>query len=137
MTVFVIAFAVVSLVILGVGLLFTLGKESLWPIAIAVILCVGIVGFNYWLSFGTERTVQIEIEGKERIAEGKGGKWMVYAKSGETFENTDAWFHGKTDSTDFQRSLKVGHTYKCEVNGLRVHLFSSYRNVLRCREVSA
>ncbi len=107
--------AVVVLVVLIVGGAFVGGAADATPVGI-------IVGFSLWvvltgafayMAYGTEETVRITVERTERIADGDGGKWMVYAapaESGETFKNTDALFHGKTDSTDVQRSLVAGRT---------------------------
>ncbi len=119
-------------------------------------LAVGLAltGYFHWRHFGTETTVTFTVAGKERIAEDGDGKWVVYAKPGpgigdgnavdvedpgavgETFENTDDLFHGKTRSTDLQNTLRVGRAYHCQVNGVRVGFFSGYRNLLDCEPAS-
>lgn len=100
--------------------------------AIAAVLAVG---FYAW-SFGTEDTVTVKVAEKQRIQDGQDSKWLIVAADGTTYENTDAWFHGKTHSTDLQADLKVGRTYRCTVNGVRSGLMSSYRNLLSCTDVA-
>lgn len=105
-------------------------------VAVAGLVCWLLIGgWLYYASWGTKTTETIIVEGTERIAEDNDGKWVVYEKDGETFQNTDAWFQGKTNSTDLQRQIKAGHTYRCEVNGFRFTLLSWYRNILDCDEV--
>jgi hypothetical protein len=111
------------------------GSDRTWGrrlLVVALVSWVALTAFFGWLSFGTEDTITVRFEGKERIAEGDGGKWMFYAEGGETFENTDAWYHGKSDSTNLYRAVALDTTYRCEVNGVRFTLLSMYRNVLSC-----
>lgn len=102
---------------------------------IALALSVALWGGFYWMAYGTEDTLTFKVEGKERIQSGDDGKWMIYAVGGETYENTDAWFHGKTHSTDLYRDIVVKHTLRCKVNGFRSGLLSSYKNLLECVDV--
>lgn len=113
---------------------FSYDDNAGWGVGIvtAVVVFVLALGFQYWLSYGTEKTETIRVVGKERIAEGNDGKWVVYGADDQTYENTDAWFHNKSDSTNLQRKLVVGQTYKCKVNGFRFTLISSYKNILSC-----
>ena len=76
--------------------------------------------------------VDFTVEGKERIADDGDGKWMVYAADGETFQITDNWLKGKTNSTDRYRELEVGQRYRCSTTGARWPLLSEYRNLLDC-----
>jgi hypothetical protein len=103
---------------------------------IGVVIGLGLTALFGYLAFGTEDTVTFKVEGKERIAEDGDGKWLVYASNGETYENTDAWFHGKTRSTDLNRDVVVGHTLRCEINGFRSGLLSSYKNLLKCTDLT-
>lgn len=135
MILFILVAVVIAAIVLGIGAAATsTSGRSVWLALAAVIYACLFAGF-YWAAYGTEETVTITVSGKERIAEDKSGKWVVYAApraTGETFENTDALFHGKTNSTDLQRQLEIGKTYRCKVNGKRIGLFSSYRNLLSC-----
>lgn len=137
MILFIIIALIVGVVLIGVGLFFSSEEGRTWPFFAGVGLWLALTAFFWYASWGTKTTETILVERTERIAEGNDGKWVVYEQDGETFENTDAWFQGKTDSTDLQRELLAGHTYECEVNGWRITLLSSYRNVLRCHEVDA
>lgn len=120
---------------IGVGWFMSDGSTGSLPLMMGFAIAATLTIFFFWLSFGTEQRIAITVDGKERIAEDNDGKWVVYAKSGETFENTDAWFHGKSDSTNLQRKLVVGKTYRCLVNGKRFTVLSWYRNILECEPV--
>jgi hypothetical protein len=127
---FVLVTLLVSAFIIG-GVYFFDEALAPWGALLVVILTI----FFWWLSFGTEHTETIKVADKERIAEGEGGKWVIYGADDQTYENTDAWYHGKSDSTNLQRKIKVGQTYKCKVNGVRFTVLSWYKNILSCERV--
>lgn len=127
----------IILAIIAVVVLFFIAA-GLWDskkigAGVSTALLIVIVGVNF-ISFGTKTDVIIKIMEKERIAESDGGRWLIHTED-ETFENTDAMLHGKYGSTDLQRKLQVERKYNCQVNGFRVRLTSSYRNILKCEEV--
>ncbi|HNW33021.1 hypothetical protein GX656_02505 [Candidatus Dojkabacteria bacterium] len=48
----------------------------------------------------------------------------------EVFENEDSLLFWKFNSTDFVKDIKPGVIYHFKVNGLRIPIFSMYRNIL-------
>ena len=48
----------------------------------------------------------------------------------EVFENEDSLLFWKFNSTDFVKDIKPGVIYRFKVNGLRIPIFSMYRNIL-------
>ena len=48
----------------------------------------------------------------------------------EVFENEDSLLFWKFNSTDFVKDIKPGIIYRFKVNGLRIPIFSMYRNIL-------
>jgi hypothetical protein len=56
---------------------------------------------------------------------------LVYTDKG-TFSNVDSYFPLKQDSSDLYGKLHEGGTYRCEVAGWRIGLFSQYPDLIRC-----
>lgn len=104
-----------------------------------LLVIVLFAGCGLFMSLGTEDDVTITVTRLERVTDrasdgSTDSKYLVFTKS-ETFENTDAPLHGKFNSSDLYARLEEGKTYRCKVNGLRVPLFSTYRNLLECEPV--
>ena len=100
----------------------------------------GLLGADYALQKSSEDTVRVTVTGKDVITSGSDGnvssKYLIYADN-ETFENEDALWYGKYNSSDVQRTLEAGKTYDLKVNGYRIPFFSVYRNILKARPVQA
>lgn len=64
----------------------------------------------------------------------KNGKYLVFSEN-ETFKNVDSWLDFKFNSSDFYGKIKVGKTYTSKVRGIRITLFSAYRNIITLKEV--
>lgn len=97
---------------------------------------LGAAGFNILCPLFTQDDVTITIQEKDRVVNrnGKGAKYLVWTEEGEVFRNTDYLLFGKFNSADLQGSLHEGKTYTCHVAGVRVPLFSWYRNLIKCEE---
>lgn len=95
-------------------------------------LIVGAISLAILPNLKTER-ITITIKKTERITTGSGEdirhKYLVFTE-GEVFENTDALFFGKFNSSDFQNKLDAGNTYEVRVSGYRVPFLSMYRNIV-------
>jgi hypothetical protein len=84
------------------------------------------------LYYGSQKTITITVDSKERVTKGNDSKYLIYddTTAFEVFENTDAPFLLKWNSSDVYRKLHEGHTYKVRVAGWRIPIFSQYRNIL-------
>lgn len=86
--------------------------------------------------FSSVEIIEITINDKERITTGSGenisSRFIVYTED-EVFENSDALWFWKFNSTDFQNKLKVGETYEVKVVGWRVPFLSWYRNIVEIK----
>jgi hypothetical protein len=107
---------------------------------LAGLVIAGLISFWTWsYQFGTETHVQITVQRLDDQATGSSGhQYLVFTRGtdsqpGETFKNTDAFWHGKFNSTDLQAQLQPGHTYDCDVYGHRNHFTSNYRDLLSCK----
>lgn len=109
---------------------------SLWPLVVIVAVIVVVLGF--WGCYATqikESHATITVVDKQAVASGDSGhKYLIYTKQG-TFEDTDNWFHAKTTSSDLYAALLRGHTYNCKTTGVRVPMFSWYKDLISCTEV--
>jgi hypothetical protein len=104
-------------------------------LAILGLILVGVVSCNRF-EYGTEHLVTFTIASKDDQASGNNHKYLIFTRGGHTFEDTDAYFHGKLNSSDIYAGLQVGHTYTCDVYGWRNHVLSSYQNIIWCAGVA-
>jgi hypothetical protein len=86
--------------------------------------------------YSSGETIEVTVTDKEQVLDiGAGGdtitsKYLVFTET-EVFENEDALFLGKWNSSDVQGKLKVGETYTVKVIGWRVPFLSMYRNIVK------
>lgn len=107
-------------------------------IAYLIIFAVLLVPLSAY-QLGTKETVTVTVTGKERVTSGSGDslshKYLVFTEH-ETFQNTDALFHWKYNSSDIQGKLRDGEVYRFEVYGWRIPFFSMYRNITSIQPVA-
>lgn len=109
-------------------------------ILLLALLCIGIAAPLFWnYEYGTEHMVTLTVGSKDDQASGSNGhNYLIFDEvHGVVYEDTDAWFHGKLNSSDLYLKLKVGRTYRCDVYGWRNHVFSSYQDLLWCNRLPA
>lgn len=106
---------------------FTLVELLIVAIIIAIVAIVAV-----GTSFMTD-TVTYTVTDKVRTG-GESSKYLIFSES-ETFQNTDSWLDFKFNSSDFYGKIKVGKTYTSKVRGMRIPLFSAYRNIVTLKEV--
>jgi len=86
----------------------------------------------------TEKTVEIKIHEKHRIASGDTSYWMVMAedRDGTPIEltNTDMIWYWKWDSSTIQNELKVGGWYRVRIAGIRLNFLSWYPDIVKIEE---
>lgn len=111
---------------------------ALAAVAVALIAAVlggcGLVATQTVLKQGE---VEFTVDSKERIAEEGGGKYLVFSTDDEAYEVTDNILFGLTESSNRYAELEEGATYRCSTIGLRLPLFSTYKNLHDCEEVAA
>lgn len=105
-------------------------------LAVVAVIGVLLIGWALYYAYGTkhEETFVIKDKITKRNHEGD-DKYLIYTNKG-TFEDTDTLLNMKFNSSDVYGQLEKGKTYTCTVNGFRVPLFSSYKNILKCHEAS-
>jgi len=110
-------------------------KHKLYGIVIAIALLLFLI---MYIPRAYRGSVTVIIKDKERINyEDEGqpkSKYLVYSDD-EVFENIDDWFYFKFNSSDIYGQLNQGETYKIWVSGWRIHIFSSYRNIISIEKV--
>ena len=105
-------------------------------IAVGFIIFAGVNSWNNWAN-RTRETVTIEVTGKEVKSDGDSeSKYLIYTKD-EVFENTDAYYFDKFNSSDLYGQLEIGKKYSCDSFGERNPRWSWYRNLITCEEVKA
>jgi hypothetical protein len=84
-------------------------------------------------TYGTARTITIEVTEKERITtsgDGVESYWLVFTKDHDVLQNTDSWLWLKFNSSSIQGRLERGKTYTVRVYGWRIGFFSMYPNIV-------
>lgn len=99
-----------------------------------LVIAAGCIGGSIGIYRSTQQIETIHVKSKERIAEDKSGRYLIYTDN-ETFENTDSWAYGKFNSSDMYGNIYGDKNYSCKVAGWRVPFWSSYRNLIECSEV--
>lgn len=104
---------------------------------IAIFVIGFLISIGYTVGYySSSETVEITVTDKERITTGSGesmsSKYLIFTED-EVFENEDALFLGKWNSSDVQGQLKIGETYTVRVIGWRLPLFSTYRNIVEIK----
>lgn len=103
-------------------------------IAGIVVVFALVAGALTMAQYGTKETVTVTVTGKERVTSNDGNgnitsKYLIFTES-ETFENTDALFAGKFNSSDFYGKIRENQTCDFTVIGWRVPFLSMYRNII-------
>lgn len=103
-----------------------------------VLVAIISVPFNF-----NDHEYTVVVTDKERVINGSGestdSKYLVFADDvngkSRVFQNTDALFRLKWNSSNIQGELKVGHTYKITVVGFRLSFMSMYENIIKVKEI--
>lgn len=110
-------------------------KHKLYGIAIAIVVILFLI---MYIPRAYRGSVTVLIKDKERINYEDDGaprsKYLIYSDD-EVFENVDDWFYCKFNSSDIYGQLNPGETYKIWMSGWRIHIFSSYRNIISIEKV--
>lgn len=104
-----------------------------------------VIGLAVWFSvyeYGTETSAVFTVRQLDDQSSGSSHKYLIFTevpgttKPAEVFEDTDAWFHGKWNSSNLYSNLTAGSTYRCTVYGFRNGVLSSYRDLLVCSRIT-
>lgn len=95
------------------------------------------------LSYCTHDSERITVVDKYIKTEDRGSSKGVFYIVGqkengeeEVFSNEDSLPYFKFNSADVHQKIKVGQTYKADVNWMRIPFLSMYRNILEAEEIS-
>lgn len=91
---------------------------------------VSMVPVSYGQTHYNERVITCSVQEKDRG--GNDGGMRVYTSCG-TFQNTDSYWRGKTNSGDLWARINVGSTQQFTVVGWRFGLTSDFPNILEVK----
>lgn len=94
-----------------------------------IILSLGFIFGDVAIRYGNNQTIEITIKDKYIKNGSKSGKYLVVDTNNNTYQITDLTFKGKFNSTDIYNQLEIGKTYRVEISGKRIHIFSWYQNI--------
>lgn len=129
----VIVVAIGIVLAFAAGMLVAFGFERR---GVGALVSIAVLLGSVWtaqMEFGSQHNVTFTVRALDDQATSKGHKYLVFTTSGETYEDTDAWLHGKTDSSDVWGRLLSGGTsatWTCPVYGYRNTWSSSYPDIL-------
>jgi len=99
----------------------------------AAMLFAFFVGFNAAYNYGTARTIDIEVTGRERMVtsgQSNDSYWVIFTRNADVLRNSDSWLWLKFNSSSVQARLEPGRTYTVRVYGWRIAFFSMYPNII-------
>lgn len=108
-------------IIVNIGILF---------IAVSLLFIFPLV---IYLEYRNKEIITVTVIDKERVTTKQSSKYLIFTEN-EVFKNVDMLFVGKWNSSDIYGKIKEGNTYTFEVRGTRIHLLSSYRNIVKIIE---
>jgi hypothetical protein len=108
------------------------------PIGFVLIVLLALIlgGTGFAVAHSTERTVTITVKSLDDQSTGNGHQYLVFTTGDGVYKDTDSIWFGKFSSSNLFAELSPGGTYRCRTTGWRMPLFSSYRNLLSCTQVS-
>ena len=97
-------------------------------------LLIALLGFGFifgGITIGYTNNEVIEITIKDKYVKNgsKSGKYLIVDSNNNAYQVTDLFFKGKFNSTDIYNQLEIGKTYRVEISGKRIHIFSMYQNI--------
>ena len=117
------------------------GSTDAWLSLIAIAIMVVIAalfacGKALWHHTHVDH-ITATITKMERVNYGDSSKYLVWTDvqdeqgtHSETFEDVDAWYFRKWNSSDVYGALEIGKTYNLKVSGVRWRFMSWYRNIV-------
>jgi hypothetical protein len=96
-------------------------------VAAVAILLVGAFASQYY----QKDPVTITVTGKESVNTHDGHEYRVYTDDG-TYVIGDSLVYTRFRSSEDYGKLQVGKTYNCTAYGMRIPLFSTFRNLMDC-----
>jgi hypothetical protein len=84
--------------------------------------------------YATADTIEFTVEEKTVVISNSKSKYLIFTTD-EVLQNKDSIMRWKFNSSDIQRELKEGSTYKADIYGWRVPFFSMYKNIVSVQKV--
>ncbi len=99
-------------------------------------ILIGAASITGAYSYFVPDFITTQIVGTDIKRYDSGDKYLVNTKNG-TFENTDAWYRLKFDSSDVQGEIKglVGKNVEIEKYGWRIPILSMYENIVEVKKL--
>ena len=104
-------------------------------IALVIILILGFTIYCVTIEYQNGETIEITVKDKYVKRNGESDLYLVATEEGETYKIEDLFFKGKFNSTDLYNKLDIGEKYKVEVTGVRIPIFSMYKNLNKIEPV--
>lgn len=115
-------------------------RDKTGPLLIAFgVVLIFLLG-GVFINFATRDQVTITVTDKQTKLRCDGAdhsnchdEYLIFTSRG-VYKNTDNLLFLKFNSSDLYGQLIEGRTYRCEINGLRIPLLSTYKNLIKCKE---
>lgn len=102
---------------------------------IFLVIVIGGVGCGAYVNYATREDVTFRVTDKQIKREDNKDVYMVFTDHG-VYQDKDTVWYFKWNSSDLFAKLHEGESYTCTTVGMRIPLFSKYRNLIDCKEVS-
>lgn len=106
-------------------------------IVLVIILILGFLFYCITIDYWNKENIEIIVKDKyiKRSIDENADIYYVATEEGEVYKITDLLFKGKFNSSDLYNELDIGKKYKVEVTGVRIPIFSMYKNLNKVEPV--
>lgn len=104
-------------------------------IVLVIILILGFLFYCITIDYWNKENIEITVKEKYIKRNGESDLYLVATEEGETYKITDLLFKGKFNSSDIYNELDIGKKYKVEITGVRIPIFSMYKNLNKVEPV--
>jgi hypothetical protein len=97
-------------------------------LSLTAVFLVIIFAYLFFERFITETETEITVTNLARFGNIE-GKYLIFTPD-EVFENTDSYYHDKTNADDLFKQFQVGKNYKVKVVGFYIPFIPAFRNII-------
>lgn len=101
---------------------------------IVIILFVIVFGYLFFEPYITEDEITITVINKERFGSER-GKYLIFTEN-EVFQNSDNYYHNKSNADELYPYFRPGSNYRVKVVGVYWPSIPRFRNIVAIKTIN-